>query len=92
MVVAVEDVSAIEQVLDRVDGLLSDAPAASGAPTGRIWSLVLGLLGLIPSVSWVAVALAATALVRPSFTALLALGASGLASALAVPDCPGGDP
>jgi len=86
MVVSAEDVSAIEEILDRVDGLLRDAPATAEAPRGRIWSLVLALLSLIPSVSWVVAALAATALARPSFTTLLALGASGVASALAAPD------
>ncbi len=53
---------------------------------GEVWSVVLGVLGLIPKSSWVLGALAGTALVRPSFTTLLALGASGLASAVAVPD------
>ena len=86
MAVGAEDVSAMEQVLDRVDGLLSDTPTTAEAPTGRIWSVVLGLLGLIPSISWVVAALAATALARPWFTTLLALGASGLASAVALPD------
>jgi Zn-dependent protease with chaperone function len=85
MTVGAEDVAAIEEVLDRVDGLLSEAPAGT-APTGRIWSLVLGLLGLFPTVSWVVAALAATALARPSFATLLALGASALASAIAVHD------
>jgi Zn-dependent protease with chaperone function len=58
MAVGAEDVSAMEQVLDRVDGLLSDTPTTAEAPTGRIWSVVLGLLGLIPSISWVVAALA----------------------------------
>lgn len=86
MEVRAEDVTAIEEVLDKVDVLLSDAPPAAAAPTGELWSIVLGVLGLIPKTSWVLAALAGTALARPSFTALLALGAAGLASALALPD------
>ncbi len=81
MAVRAEDVRAVEEVLDRVDGLLGDSPLTAGYPTERLWSLVLGLLGLIPSTSWVVVALAGAALVRPSLFTQLALGASGLASA-----------
>ncbi len=86
MAVRAEDVQAVEEVLDRVDGRIADTPLAAGPPTTRLWSLVLGLLGLIPSPSWVSVALAGAALARPSFFTLLALGTSGLASAAALPE------
>jgi hypothetical protein len=85
MAVRAEDVAAIEGVLDRIDELLADASPDPAEPSGALWSIVLGVFGLIPRTSWVLAALAGTALVRPSFTAFLALGSSGLASALAVP-------
>jgi Zn-dependent protease with chaperone function len=80
-----EEVSAVQEALDRVDGLLGESPVAE-APTSKLWSLVLGLLALIPWPSWVVVALAAAVFARPSFLTLLALGASGLASAAVLPD------
>jgi Zn-dependent protease with chaperone function len=86
MAVRVEDVRAVEEVLDRVDGLLGETPRAAEAPAARLWSLVVGLLGLIPSPSWVVVALAGAAFARPSFFTFLALGASGLASAAWLPE------
>jgi len=85
MAVRSEDAAAIEEVLDRVDGLFAEAPPVA-ASMGEVWSIALGILGLIPTTSWVLGALAGTALVRPSFPTLMALGASGLASAAAVPD------
>ncbi|HEY7698791.1 MAG TPA: M56 family metallopeptidase, partial [Vicinamibacteria bacterium] len=86
MPVSAEDVSGIEEVLDRVDGLFSDAGAVAEAPTARLWALVAGLLGLMPKPSWVVVVLAAVGAARPSRTVLLTLGASGLASAIAIPE------
>jgi hypothetical protein len=85
MSVLAEDVARIEEVLDRVDGLFSDAGAVAEAPTARLWALVAGLLGLMPNPSFVVVVLAAVAAARPSRTVLLTLGASGLASAIALP-------
>jgi heat shock protein HtpX len=86
MSVRAEDVAAVEGALDRVDGLLGETPAAAEPPVARLWSLVLGLFALLPSPSWVAVALAGAAFARPSFHTLLALGVSGLASAAVLPE------
>ncbi len=85
MPVAPEDVSAIEQILDRVDSLLREPAPTEPTPTGRpasLAALLLGLLISLPSITWMVVALAGLALARPAEATLLALGAASLATAL----------
>lgn len=78
--ISAEDVAELDGLLDRVDDRLGYTPARSGGPSGRIWSSILFVFGLLPSL-WSLIVLGALALVRPIEGTLAALGAGALAAA-----------